>query len=81
MPSERLYVPNIDRKRIRLYHSDLPKVRDDVYRRKCPFCLDGMLLLSRGEDGRLVPNDMCIGCGQRVEYLDIKEIEGTSDGS
>ncbi len=75
------YSRNIERRRIRLYYADLEPVHSDSFRRDCPFCLDGVLLLARGKDGKIVPRDMCISCAQRVEYVDVNQIEsGGSEG-
>ena len=45
------------------------------YRRECPFCESGMLLVGRDQETyRLEAHDRCIGCGQLVEYLDIDDM-------
>ena len=45
-----------------------------VYRRKCPVCKDGILLVGR-EAGtfKLSPHDNCIACGQKFFYTDIDD--------
>ncbi|KKK47454.1 hypothetical protein LCGC14_3155020 [marine sediment metagenome] len=62
---------NLKRSVIRLYYADLEEVMDGAFRRECPFCLEGILPLHRDDDGKLMSTDRCIGCGQRVQYMDI----------
>lgn len=42
---------------------------DPPYKSECPSCENGLLLVTR-EAGKLQRMDRCIGCGQRVCYLD-----------
>lgn len=48
-----------------------------AYRKKCPVCKNGILLVSRHRDTlNFQRHDRCISCGQSVRYLD-EEILGT----
>ncbi len=63
--------PNMERQPIRLYYADLAAAGEDMLRRDCPFCANGSLPLRRDDNGHLVTEDRCTGCGQQVVYLDI----------
>lgn len=57
-------------------HADLPKWSDSAYKVCCPFCKDGLLMVNRNpETMELLRVDVCVSCGQAVEYLD-EEING-----
>ena len=57
-------------------HSDLINVSEDsLYRKKCPVCNDGVLLVYRDKKTfDLAEYDRCVSCGQSVRYLDIEEM-------
>ena len=61
---------------IAVYWSRLrPTLEKYTYKRECPFCENGLLLVGRDrETMELEEHDGCIGCGQRVRYLDIEKI-------
>ncbi len=69
---------NADKEIIEVYWSQLkrPTLRDEQsYKSECPFCESGLFLV--GRDGgmlELEEIDGCIGCGQRVRYLDIEKM-------
>lgn len=47
----------------------------ESYKRDCPFCESGLLLVGRDRGTlELEEVDGCIGCGQRVRYLDIEKV-------
>ena len=63
---------------IPVYWSRLrPTLRDEkyTYKRECPFCESGLFLVGRDRGMlELEEIDGCVGCGQRVRYLDIKKM-------
>jgi len=67
---------NREKEIIDVYWSQLKSAdRYSVYKRECPFCENGMLLLGRNrETMQLEEYDQCIGCRQRVRYLDIEKL-------
>ena len=75
---------NLDEPVLRVRHADLEPVISgrtgedlhvEVLRRACPVCVEGVLLLRRSpETGFLLAEDLCVLCGQQVEYTDIKEL-------
>jgi len=67
---------SIEKEIIDVYWSQL-KSADwySVYKRECPFCEGGLFLVGRNQDTmQLEEYDGCIGCGQRVRYLDIEKL-------
>ena len=68
---------NRDKEIIEVYCSRLrPVLRDDrSYKRECPFCVNGLFLIGRDRGMlELEEIDGCVGCGQRVRYLDIEKM-------
>ncbi len=61
---------------IEVYHSRLGIVTiSSRYKRECPFCDRGMLLVGRDKKTfELEEYDGCLYCGQRVRYIDIEEM-------
>ncbi len=60
---------------IEVYWSRLVPTGRSRYKRECPFCEGGMFLVGRNQDtAQLQEYDGCIGCGQRVRYLDIEKM-------
>lgn len=61
---------------IDVMHKSLRPVNDESpYKRDCPSCKDGVLLVGRDlKTGELQEFDHCMSCGQRVRYLDIAEM-------
>ncbi len=61
---------------ISVYHARLGIVTDSSqWRRECPFCDRGMFLVGRDRCSfELQEYDHCIGCGQRVRYMDIEQM-------
>jgi hypothetical protein len=41
-----------------------------MFKRVCPVCDDGILLMGRAPDGLLFRDDCCIACGQRFRFMD-----------
>lgn len=61
---------------IEVYHSRLGIVTFGSWKRECPFCDRGMLLVGRDKERgfELEEYDNCLYCGQRVRYMDIEEM-------
>lgn len=60
---------------IEVYWSRLVPTGSSRYKRECPFCEGGMLMVGRNQDTmQLNEYDGCIGCGQQVRYLDIEKM-------
>ncbi len=60
---------------IKVYHKNLLSLNDEsVYKRRCPFCENGILLLGREQKPpyTLQEIDCCILCGTVVRYEDIE---------
>ena len=68
---------NIDKDSIEVEHKNLIRFNDDsMFRSNCPVCEDGILLVRRdNETFKLLAEDRCIACGQRVIYTDIDELQ------
>jgi hypothetical protein len=72
---------NIDKPPLKIKHWKLPRVGDSQYRRQCPVCKEGLLLVRRDEKTlELQAEDMCTLCAQQVVYEDISEMR-FKDGS
>ena len=57
---------------IPIYWGALQVYRAGENKRRCPFCTDGILPLTRDPKTlTLLDTDSCLGCGQRVRYLDM----------
>jgi hypothetical protein len=71
---------NIDNDAVSVYWSRLIPVRADSFRRECPFCDGGVLLIGRTQKAPygLLERDRCIQCGQLVRWLDIEVMRGGS---
>ncbi len=55
-------------------HRDLTRVGDSEFRSQCPMCADGILPVIRNfTTHKLQKNDVCLLCGRRFIYDDIKE--------
>ena len=52
-------------------HSELKRSSDSSFKKECPVCREGMLLMNRNMDGMLMPDDACTWCCQRFWYADI----------
>jgi hypothetical protein len=85
---EGLYVgKNIGLPVVDIFHGQLAPENPsepNSHGRKCPFCLRGVLPLTRNmSSGRflsLKETDNCLRCGQFVRYLDIDEIRNLDNG-
>jgi len=57
-------------------HQDLKRRSEDSnFKSICPICEEGTLFVQRDQRTfRLLPNDMCILCGQSFVYHDIAEM-------
>ena len=66
---------NLQKPVLELNHSKLESSGESLYRKICPVCKEGVLLVYRDQESfKLVDLDMCILCGQRVKYLDIADM-------
>lgn len=66
---------NINKITMNVLHKNLKRVEESEWKRICPACNKGLLLVLRNlETFKLEKIDHCILCGQRVEYLDIEEM-------
>ena len=65
-------LPRLDAEPELLRHAELTRVSDSPFRSEHPGCpKDGVLFVRRDEETlKLLREDTCIGCGQRVIYLD-----------
>ena len=62
---------NLEKPVLALLHSSLERSGESDYRSKCPVCDRGILLVRRNQQTLfLVRDDNCVGCGQRIRYLD-----------
>jgi len=66
---------NLNAKTIEVKHADLEEVSESQLRRECPVCKPGILLLRRDDTTfKLLAEDICISCGQKVVYTDIETL-------
>lgn len=76
------YGQNIGKAPIKVYHSDLKRDSDSLYRSKCPSCPKGILLVQRNQKTLdLEATDCCIACGQIFIYQDIRTLRRRDRGS
>jgi RNase P subunit RPR2 len=65
-------INNFGKPAIEINHSDLIRIDDSIYRRKCPSCDNGLLLVTRDSVTLVLQEfDICICCGQKFKYMDI----------
>ena len=57
--------------RIRIRHQSLIRAGEGTVSSICPVCNDGILPMRRSMAADLLPDDICLLCGQRVRYVDI----------
>lgn len=58
-------------RRIGLFHRNLKRIGDSVFKSYCPFCSNGLLLMRRNEKLELELEDSCTNCGRFVLYIDV----------
>ena len=60
---------------LKIKHSEIERTNSDTtYRSKCPECKTGALLMKRNQETlELLPDDVCVVCGRRFIYTDLKE--------
>jgi predicted RNA-binding Zn-ribbon protein involved in translation (DUF1610 family) len=63
-------------------HAELVSLSyDSIYKKVCPACDDGMLLVTRNQKTlELSAEDRCILCGQQFIYDDIEEMRKRERG-
>jgi predicted RNA-binding Zn-ribbon protein involved in translation (DUF1610 family) len=68
---------NYEKPPLMVEHKKLERFSSEsIFRSKCPNCEDGILLMARDQKtGKILEEDVCISCGRRVRYLDIKDFE------
>ena len=65
-------LPNLQALPLKVYHANLKRVDESVFRSACPVCDNGMMLVRRSSRTMLLETeDMCLGCGQHFIYQDI----------
>ena len=64
--------PHIDADPMRVAHASLQRISSDSeFKAYCPRCKDGLLLVARDRTTfRLIREDRCLSCAQRVVYTD-----------
>jgi uncharacterized protein (DUF983 family) len=64
---------NVNKLPMKVKHSGLVRLnRKSGYKSNCPVCVEGVLPMRRDtKNFQLEKEDRCLGCGQRVIYLDI----------
>jgi hypothetical protein len=68
------------RRIIPVYWSALQPLDPFQRKRRCPFCADGILGLTRDPTTlTLSERDSCLNCGQRVRYLDIGQLKAQEE--
>lgn len=73
MSDNALEVNNIHAQPIRIYHANLQRVNEGSYLSECPFCPNGVLVVTRHNVTYMLSRrDRCTGCGQAVVYQDDK---------
>lgn len=70
------YGKNIGEPIMDVNHLDLVPISvDSAFKKHCPACDNGILLMRRNEETfELEELDCCIVCGQAIRYLDIEEL-------
>ena len=65
---------NLNKRTRKVKQTELKRIdpKGSLYRSICPACNEGVLLMRRGNDGKLLAKDNCLLCGQSYEYTDIK---------
>ena len=75
---------NIKEPVIEVYHKDLERYGESLFRSVCPKCEEGLLLVGRDlKTFVLQEYDHCVLCGQQYKYLDIQKLrkaEGNEHG-
>lgn len=72
---------NLNNPPIKLRHSSLSRVSDIYWRRQCPKCKKGTVLVRRHpQTFQLVAWDNCVLCGQQYLYTDIKRMQARDQG-
>ena len=71
---------NLHKPVIEVYHANLLPIELGSFKRECPFCENGALLVRRDQKTLILEaEDWCVGCGQPVRYLDIKKMRLKED--
>lgn len=66
---------NFNKEVEKVKHSELTRIGESPYRSECPICKAGVLLVGRDQKTFiLLEHDICIGCAQQFQYLDIDEL-------
>lgn len=69
-------IKNLSLEPVEVKHKDLktPEGSDSIYRKECPNCNVGLLLIRRNTNSLCIEtNDNCTYCGRRFKFTDIKE--------
>lgn len=66
---------NAEKPPIHVKHSQLERVSEhSIFKSRCPKCKQGVLLIYRDEQMRLMTHDRCLLCAQAFIYDDIEEL-------
>ncbi len=66
---------NIKKPRIEIEHRRLQNASpNSIFKKDCPVCDQGVLLVLRDEKYCIQPDDYCIYCGQHFYYTDLQNI-------
>ena len=80
--SEELQFKNINKPVLEIPHSELESVPNSIFKKICPVCKTGFLLVYRSPKTLILEEyDRCLLCGQRIRYIDInllREKDGPS---
>ena len=72
---------NIGKPQIDVQYVTLEIIELGKWKRKCPACKDGILLVRRDNTTlRLLESDRCISCGQLIKYIDIESMRDYDEG-
>lgn len=63
-------------KKVKYKHLKVWDENSPAYKRVCPVCKKGALLVQRNPDMTISKFDRCLSCGQEVEYVDFYEVFG-----
>jgi hypothetical protein len=80
--SEEYKLKNVEKNVIRVFWASLTQPDNGSrFQRECPFCLGGVLPVTRDKDTfQLEEYDICLLCAQQVQYNDIEAMRRIDRG-